>query len=88
MLKNKKAQVGETATWIIATVVLVVILIVFLFISISLSKIKSLKADIKANSEDTTDWISLKTEMAYSINPENKNRIELWISKEGIHDEQ
>lgn len=88
MLKNKKAQVGETVTWIIATVVLIVVLIVFLFISISLSKIKNLNVDIKANSEESIDWIDLKTDMAYSINSENKNRIELWISKEGVYEEE
>lgn len=88
MLKNKKAQVGETITWIIATVVLIVILIVFIFISAALSKTKFLNVNIKANLEDKTDWIDMKTEIAYSINSENKNRIELWISKEGIYDKE
>lgn len=87
MLENKKAQVGETITWIIATIILIGILIVFLFISVSLSKLKSFKADIKVNSEESVDWIELKTEMAYSINSENKNRINLWISKEGVYDD-
>lgn len=87
MLENKKAQVGETITWIIATIILIGILIVFLFISVSLSKLKSFKADIKVNSEESVDWIELKTEMAYSINSENKNRINLWISKEGVYED-
>ena len=87
MLKNKKAQVGETVTWIIATIILIAILIVFLFISVSLSKLKMFKADIKVNSEDSVDWMGLKTEMAYSINSENKNRINLWISKEGVYED-
>ncbi len=87
MLENKKAQVGETITWIIATIILIGILIVFLFISVSLSKLKSFKADIKVNSEESVDWIELKTEMAYSISSENKNRINLWISKEGVYDD-
>lgn len=87
MLENKKAQVGETITWIIATIILIGILIVFLFISVSLSKLKSFKADIKVNSEESIDWIELKTEMAYSISSENKNRINLWISKEGVYDD-
>ena len=87
MLENKKAQVGETITWIIATIILIGILIVFLFISVSLSKLKSFKADIKVNSEESVDWIELKTEMAYSINSENKNRINLWISREGVYED-
>lgn len=87
MLNNKRAQVGETVTWIIATIVLIAILIIFLFISVSLSKVKLFNVNIKANSEESADWINVKTDIAYSINSENKNRIELWISKEGIYDE-
>lgn len=88
MLNNKRAQVGETVTWIIATIILIAILIIFLFISVSLSKVKLFNANIKANSEEATDWINIKTNIAYSINSDNKNRIDLWISKEGVYDEE
>lgn len=88
MLNNKKAQVGETVTWIIATIILIAILIIFLFISVSLSKIKLFNTNIKANSEESTDWINVKTDIAYSINSENKNRIDLWISKEGVYNDE
>ena len=88
MLKHKKAQVGETLTWVIATIILVVILLIFLATSIALSKVKSLKANLKANAETDSDWIGAKTEMAYSLNSENKNRIEIWISKEEKYEEE
>ena len=81
MLSNRKAQVGETITWIIATIVLIVILMVFIFISSTLAKTKSLKVNIKIDSQDSFDWIGSKTEMAYSINSANKNRIDGWISQ-------
>ncbi len=87
MLNNKKAQVGETITWIIATIVLVAILITFIFISASLSKVKSLKTTSQSDSSKEVDWINTKTKLAYSINPENRNIITLWISKEGEYDE-
>lgn len=80
-MMNKKAQVGETITWIIATVVLIVVLIVFIFISSTLAKEKSLQVNLKNNLEDSFDWIDSKTQMSYSINSVNKNRIDLWISK-------
>jgi uncharacterized protein (UPF0333 family) len=81
-MKNKRGQIGESITWVVATIILIVILIVFIYASIVLSKTKSLKFDIKANSEDSVDWINYKTQMAYSISTDNKNKIEQWISLE------
>lgn len=78
---NKKAQVGESITWVVATIIVVVLLIIFIYASILLSKTKSLKFDIKANSEDSFDWINSKTQIAYSINNNNQNKIEGWISQ-------
>ncbi|MGY4884679.1 MAG: hypothetical protein ACP5NZ_03840 [Nanobdellota archaeon] len=81
MLKYKKAQVGETVTWIIATLILIVILIVFIFISSTLAKTKSLKVNLKADSEEKYDWINSKTDIAYSVNSASKNKIQGWISQ-------
>jgi biopolymer transport protein ExbB/TolQ len=88
MLKNKKAQVGETITWIIATIVLIAILMIFIFTSLALSKLKLFKVNLKTDSVERINWIGEKTEMAYSLNSENKNRIQLWISKEGEYNEE
>jgi ABC-type phosphate transport system permease subunit len=79
--KNKKAQVGESITWIIATIILVVILIIFIYASVALSKTKSFNSDVKEKLTDSVDWINSKTEMAYSINDNGKNRIQTWISQ-------
>jgi len=83
MLNYKKGQVGESITWIVATLILIAILLVFIYLSITLSKTKSLNVSLKADSEDSVNWINSKTEMAYSINANNKNKIEEWISLEG-----
>jgi hypothetical protein len=83
MLSNKKGQIGETITWAIATIVLVVILIIFIYASVALSKVKTLKTEIKANSADTVNWINAKTQMAYSVSSANKNKIQIWISQGG-----
>ncbi|MEK6832511.1 MAG: hypothetical protein AABY32_00560 [Nanoarchaeota archaeon] len=79
---NKKAQIGESITWVIATIILIVVLIIFIYASIALAKTKSLKFDTKADSEDSVDWINAKTQMAYLINENNKNKIEAWISQD------
>ncbi len=82
MLNSKKAQVGETVTWIIATIVLIVILLVFIFASSTLAKFKSFKVNLKANSEEDASWIDSKTQIAYSLNNANRNKIVAWISQE------
>jgi len=76
-LKNKRGQVGESITWIIATIVLIAILLIFIYASVALSKMKSIKINLK---EDSVDWINAKNQMAYSISSVNKNRIQTWIS--------
>ena len=81
MLNSKKAQVGETVTWIVATIVLIAILLIFIFASSILAKSKSLKVNFKANSEEDASWIDSKTQMAYSLNNANRNKIVTWISQ-------
>jgi len=81
MLDNRRAQVGESITWVVATIILIIILIVFIYASIALAKTKSLKLDSKADSEDSLDWINSKTQIAYSINENNKDKIGEWISQ-------
>ncbi|MCX6750367.1 MAG: hypothetical protein NTZ83_02835 [Candidatus Pacearchaeota archaeon] len=78
---NKKGQVGESVTWIIATIVLIAILLIFIYISVALSKAKSLEVSLKEGSGDSADWINSKTQMAYSISASNKNKIQGWISQ-------
>ena len=80
-IKNHKGQVGETITWVLATILLIVILIVFIYASIAMAKVKYLKLDIKLTSGSSVDWVNSKTQMAYSINPNNKNKIQVWVSQ-------
>jgi len=80
---NKKAQVGESITWIISTIVIIAILFIFIYLSVALAKTKSLEVKVKEGSGDSADWITSKTQLAYSINPNNKNKIQAWISQAG-----
>lgn len=78
---NKKGQVGESITWIIATIVLIVVLLIFIYASLALSKTKAFKLNMDEEAGNSVDWIDSKTDMAYSINSNNKIRIQNWISK-------
>ncbi|MFH1503547.1 MAG: hypothetical protein ABIE36_02730 [Candidatus Diapherotrites archaeon] len=80
---NKKAQVGETITWVVATIIIIFILLTSVYVSILLGKIKSIKSSPKLDlGESSIDWIDVKTEIAYKINNKNKDKIENWISQE------
>ncbi|MCA9487421.1 MAG: hypothetical protein KC516_00490 [Nanoarchaeota archaeon] len=65
MLNNKKAQLGETLTWVVATILILVILFFFVFGSSLLGKTK----DIKVYREKLT-----------SIS-ENSNNLDYFLSK-------
>ena len=76
-MSNKKAQVSETVTWIVATLVIIVVLVVFLYFSSILGKGKEItKAEIKsANSEGYSDWINQKNSFAYELSEQKYKRI-------------
>lgn len=40
MIKSKNAQVGETVTWIVATIIIVAVLIISIFVAFGLAKTK------------------------------------------------
>ncbi len=78
---NKKAQLSETMTWIVATLIIIVVLIVFIFISSSFAKVKSLTTkSLKISSEgEDVDLFKTKTELAYRLSSEeNKKIIDEW----------
>ncbi len=83
--RNRSAQVGETVTWIVATIIIVVILVVFIFISSKIAVLKNLGSNINSLSlgadSETYNWVAMKTSFAYLINSENKNIIDKWIKE-------
>jgi hypothetical protein len=81
-MMDKRGQIGESITWVVATLILIILLLVSIYITIALSKTKSLKLDIKSSSDISGNWINAKTDMAYLVNSNNKNKIDNWISEE------
>jgi len=81
--KSKKAQVGETVSWVIATLIIVGILIIFLFVSVLMSKAKFVRIGNVETDLKESNLLKEKTSFAYQLtNYKNKDIIEN-ILKEG-----
>ncbi|MBU4069719.1 MAG: hypothetical protein KJ646_01945 [Nanoarchaeota archaeon] len=76
---NKKAQISNTMTWIIATIVVIVMLMIFIYTSSLLAKTTKINYE---ESKKQVDWIKSKTSLAYLIKEDNKATIDEWIKKE------
>ena len=79
MLRAKRAQVGETMTWVIATIIIIVILILAIFVSVLLPKttIGSLQID------KGDDLLKMRTSLPHELaNDKNKNAIDEWLEEE------
>jgi hypothetical protein len=85
ILSNKKAQVGETLTWMISTIIILVLLIIFVYSTLAFAKAKNIKTSSidfgKADSSDKINWMNLKSEIAFSINDQNEKVIREWINE-------
>lgn len=78
-LSNKKAQVGETLTWMVATIIILVVLVIFVYASIGLAESKNIASGASTGSSEE-NWMSLKTSLALSLNNKNQKDIEVWIN--------
>jgi len=79
---NKRAQIGETITWIIATIIIIVTLMVFIYVSGSLAKIKMINLkDLNLDSDEEINWVEMKTSFAYDLNQDKKELIDYWIKE-------
>jgi TRAP-type mannitol/chloroaromatic compound transport system permease small subunit len=74
---KKKGQIGETVTWIIATLVIIGILIIFILVSSLMAKIKAIHVgDVKTDMKES-NLVKEKTSFAYQLtNNKNKDIIE------------
>lgn len=82
MLSNKKAQVGETMTWVVATIVIIVILILTIYVALILAKTKAIEiGDLKV--KEGEDILNVKTSLAHELaNNKNKAAINRWLEEE------
>ena len=85
-IKNKKAEVGLTMTWIIATIIIVISISFFIFFADLLAKQSSLKTAIDkigiSGDFEFSEWFKEKTILAFSLNTNNDGVIDSWIKGE------
>lgn len=83
---NKFGQLSDAMTWIVATIIVIIVLIAFVFVSSSLGGAKeiSLKGQsfFEGDEGQETNWLEVKTSLAYNRNSQNKENIERWINEE------
>ncbi len=85
--KNKKAQVSDALTWVVATLVIIFLIVSSIYVSSLMGKSKTVeKQKIVISEEDSIDWIQEKTEFAFGINANNKDKIEIWILGSDINE--
>lgn len=81
---NKRAQLSDAMTWIVATLIIIFILVIFIFASETIAKwksISSLNAIGDENSENTTNIIKMKNSFAFEKNKTNQLKIEVWLNE-------
>ena len=84
MLKYKKAQISDTMTWIVATIVIIVSLSFFVFLANLLAQGGAIKdiVDTAFSAEfDLDKGIKTKTDLGLKINPLNEEKINNWIAQ-------
>ncbi len=74
--KNKRGQVGETISWIIATLVIIGIIILFLYISSLMGQLKTIGIGDLSSDYAKFNPLTQKTVLAEQLNSQNKNLIE------------
>jgi hypothetical protein len=83
---NKKGQLSDAMTWVVATMIIVVLLAVFIYASDVLGEAnkieKGVKTLLKGDLEEGIDYFYEKSKFAYKINSDNKNEIDEWILEE------
>tara|TARA_Y100000310_G_C20501382_1_gene724172 strand:+ start:239 stop:688 length:450 start_codon:yes stop_codon:yes gene_type:complete len=72
LMNQKKGQIGETMTWIVATLIIVFVLLVSIYVSSLLSKTKNIGSD-DFNSEDLRQDLLAKKSLIAFLLSENSN---------------
>ncbi len=80
---ERRGQIGETFTWVFATVIILVIMLVALWISFLISKTKLIAvANVNSDLEKESTVLTVKTSLAEQLNSQNKQMIEDILKKQ------
>jgi len=79
---NKKAQIGTTIGWIVATIIIIGILLIFIYISLLMSKVKAITLRDLSSEGNKINILELKTSYAHHLaNNRNKEIIDDFIKE-------
>ena len=81
---NKKAQISETMTWIIATIAIITILLIFIYASSILAekeKVLHLFGKSSVQRDAAVDWLAVKTIQALDRDSADEPKINKWIEE-------
>jgi hypothetical protein len=74
---NKRGEVGETLTWVFATLIIIFVIIFFVALSLLMSKFKTINAgDVQTDLGKNSEQLAVKTSIAEQLNNQNKQEIE------------
>lgn len=85
IMKRKKAQVGGTLTWFVATIIIIFILLIAVYAASILGKTKSLGE--KITREEEKDWEDVKNDIAFEKNSTNKDKIQKWLNNKTLSED-
>ena len=84
--KNRKGQIAETITWVIATIIIVFLISASIYAAILLGESKTVdKSKAGISGSDSLDWVSQKTGLALNINNKNSDKIISWVKESDIN---
>ncbi len=82
--RSRSAQVGETITWIIATLVIIGILLLFIFFSSLMSKVKAIRVGNLETDVKVTNLLTEKTSFANQLsNYKDKELVDSILKEDG-----
>ncbi len=82
---DKRGQIGETLSWVIATLVIIGILVIFIWISVLMSKVKTIGiGDVRTDLGKESAVLNEKTALAHQLeNNKDKEIIDNLLKKDG-----
>ncbi len=86
MRKNRKAQIAETLTWVIATIIIVFIISFSVYAAVLLGSAKIIdNSKIGISGAGSVNWIGEKNELAFEKNNNNQDAINAWLRESDLN---
>lgn len=78
MLNNKKGEIGESITWVVATVIIIVVLTIFIIASNILGGFSKVSVSSGERTLNAGSYLDIKTNLALRENFDNIKTIKDW----------